>query len=92
MYTHTCIPSLSPPFLLTHTLPPHHHPPTPAGMSNRMAWATVLAAMIGAFFNTLALYVVVERAKKCLDFGTSLYGWHLILCLLYAGLPSAWEW
>ena len=39
-----------------------------------------------------ALYVVVERAKKCLDFGSTLYCWHIFFCFLYDGLPSAWEW
>jgi len=41
---------------------------------------------------TAALYVVVERAKKCLDFGSTLYGWHIFFCFLYDGLPSPWEW
>jgi len=62
------------------------------GMGNRMAWATAFGAFIAVFFNTAALYMVVERAKKCLDFGSTLYGWHILLCVAYDGLPLSWEW
>lgn len=62
------------------------------GMGNRRAWATIFGAFLAALFNTAALYVVVERAKKCLDFGTTLYGWHILLCIMYDGMPSSWEW
>mmetsp|Transcript_88411 Transcript_88411/g.143141 ORF Transcript_88411/g.143141 Transcript_88411/m.143141 type:complete len:155 (+) Transcript_88411:188-652(+) len=62
------------------------------GMGNRRAWATVFGAFIAAFLNTAALYVVVQRAKKCLDFGITLYVWHIVLCVVYNGLPGAWEW
>jgi hypothetical protein len=41
---------------------------------------------------SVALYVVVERAKKCLDFATTLYGWHIVICAVYNGLPGAWQW
>lgn len=70
----------------------HHTQVFADGMGNRLAWATVFGAFLSAVLNAAALYVVVERAKKCLDFGATLYFWHIILCAIYGGLPSSWEW
>lgn len=41
-----------------------------------------------AFF----LCLVVERAKKCLDFAATTHLLHLWCCYQYAGIPSSWEW
>lgn len=51
----------------------------------------VLAAGV---FGAVALTVVVERARKCLDFSVTLYGAHAVLCLGYSGLaaPRATWW
>ena len=38
------------------------------------------------------LCVVVERAKKCLDFTVTAHFMHLCSCSLYDGLPDHWEW
>jgi len=38
------------------------------------------------------LCVVVERAKKCLDFTATLYIVHLFICLVHSGMPSNVEW
>lgn len=53
--------------------------------------------ILGAFFlNALAgagyMFLLVERAKKCLDFSATLYIIHLFLCLLYGGWPSSVTW
>ena len=41
---------------------------------------------------TILLPVIVERAKKCLDFTSTLYITHLVICSCYDGIPKNWEW
>ncbi|CAN0292791.1 unnamed protein product [Ectocarpus sp. 4 AP-2014] len=36
--------------------------------------------------------MIVERAKKCLDFTSTLYIIHLAICSFYDGIPHNWEW
>lgn len=36
--------------------------------------------------------MIVERAKKCLDFTSTLYIIHLGMCSFYDGIPQNWEW
>lgn len=38
------------------------------------------------------VFILVERAKKCLDFTVTLYIIHLILCCLYTGFPTSFLW
>ena len=38
------------------------------------------------------LAVLVERAKKCLDFTATLFLIHAMLCVAYAGWPRSFEW
>mmetsp|Transcript_68867 Transcript_68867/g.164300 ORF Transcript_68867/g.164300 Transcript_68867/m.164300 type:complete len:163 (+) Transcript_68867:348-836(+) len=61
-------------------------------MSTRLAWATIFSIALSALFNVFALRIVVERARKCLDFGATIYILHLFVCCLHAGFPSHWEW
>lgn len=53
-----------------------------------MAFCYALSALVGA----AALALVVERAKKCLDFAATLHLLHVVACSLYAGLPRRFEW
>ena len=52
--------------------------------------------MVAFFFNSLAggffLSIVVERAKKCLDFTFTAHFIHLCACSMYEGWPHSWEW
>lgn len=34
----------------------------------------------------------VERAKKCLDFASTCYIFHLIFCCIYEGFPTSFGW
>jgi len=34
----------------------------------------------------------VEKSKKCLDFGVTLFLLHLLLCSLYDGFPTILDW
>lgn len=36
--------------------------------------------------------VVVERARKCLDFASTIYILHFLITWLFFGFPSNWEW
>lgn len=40
----------------------------------------------------LALCVIVERAKKCLDFTTTFFCLHMLGCWYHSGFPTSWEW
>ncbi|KAI8467903.1 MAG: integral membrane protein S linking to the trans Golgi network-domain-containing protein [Monoraphidium minutum] len=35
---------------------------------------------------------IVERAKKCLDFASTCYIWHLVFCACYGGFPTSLTW
>lgn len=43
-------------------------------------------------YSVILLPVIVERAKKCLDFTSTLYIIHLAICSCYDGIPRNWEW
>lgn len=45
-----------------------------------------------ALSRAILLPVIVERAKKCLDFTSTLHIIHLSICSLYDGVPRNWEW
>ena len=32
--------------------------------------------------------IVVEKSRKCLDFGATVYLYHLLFCSLFGGCPS----
>ena len=55
-----------------------------------------IIALAAFFINSLAggvfLCVIVERAKKCLDFAATAHVLHLLGCTLYDGFPESWEW
>ena len=58
------------------------------GVGLRIAFCYALSALAGA----AALALVVERAKKCLDFAATLHLVHVLACTFYAGLPRRLEW
>ena len=52
-----------------------------------------LAGVLGAgCAAAYLLSVVIEKAKKCLDFAVTLYGTHLLLSLGYSGMFPRWTW
>mmetsp|Transcript_52779 Transcript_52779/g.121172 ORF Transcript_52779/g.121172 Transcript_52779/m.121172 type:complete len:170 (-) Transcript_52779:256-765(-) len=55
-------------------------------------WRLMAAFFLNAIAGACFLCIVVERAKKCLDFSTTAHFLHLCFCYFYAGLPSNWEW
>ncbi|CAM9914790.1 unnamed protein product, partial [Chrysoparadoxa australica] len=62
-------------------------------ISNAEGWACIavhiLAALLGAGLQVL----VIEKAKRCLDFSSTLQMLHMIICWKYAGrFPHGWHW
>jgi len=41
---------------------------------------------------SILLAIIVEKAKKCLDFSVTLFLIHVIACTLYDGIPGTWDW
>ena len=53
-----------------------------------MIASNTLTAFVGALY----LVWIVERAKKCLDFGSTVYFWHFVATCIYSGFPARLEW
>lgn len=61
-------------------------------LRHRLGWPPLVAYLLVAPVMSVVMLFVVFRARKCLDFGATLYGYHLLFCWLYAGFPRNWEW
>ncbi|CAI5702878.1 unnamed protein product [Peronospora effusa] len=59
---------------------------TIAGLKN------VLAIVAASLVSALGLMVFVERAKKCLDFGVTLYFIDFLAQCFYSEFPKMWDW
>lgn len=55
-------------------------------------WMVVVANLLNALAASVYLMIVVERAKKCLDFASTLYFVHLMACLTYSGFSHSFAW
>lgn len=44
------------------------------------------------FIRAVLLAIIVEKSKKCLDFGLTLLLLHFFFCIVYGGLPRTWDW
>ena len=55
-------------------------------------WPDVFASVISAVAAAVFMAVIVERAKKCLDFTLTLFLFHFLGCLIYRGFPTSSEW
>ncbi|OQR85428.1 hypothetical protein ACHHYP_11845 [Achlya hypogyna] len=53
---------------------------------------TSFAHIVCGLVNAVLLCIFVERAKKCLDFGATVYVLDLVVCILYQGFPASWSW
>ncbi|CAM9116052.1 unnamed protein product [Discosporangium mesarthrocarpum] len=61
-------------------------------LSTGVGWTVICADLLTAFSGAILLPMIVERAKKCLDFTSTLYIIHFGICTLYDGPPRNWEW
>ncbi len=57
-----------------------------------LGWITIVCTLINLLFDAVALFLFVQRAKKCLDFTVTLYIIDFTVCLLYKAFPIHWEW
>eukprot|EP00939_MAST-03C_sp_MAST-3C-sp1_P000745 g745.t1 len=64
------------------------------GIDNAPAFFNSLTWIAAAIVGSLFLCLVVERAKKCLDFASTFYIIHLVLTMGYNdfSLPDSWQW
>jgi hypothetical protein len=51
-------------------------------------WVTSVAFFLNSLAGACFLCIVVERAKKCLDFAATAHILHLLNCTVYGGLPT----
>ena len=61
-------------------------------LSHTGGWISMAACFLNSLFGGCCLCIVVERAKKCLDFAATAHILHLGGCWLYDGWPERWEW
>lgn len=52
----------------------------------------VVANLVNAFAASVYLMLLVERAKKCLDFAATIYSLHLLASFLYSGVSHTVAW
>eukprot|EP00879_Flechtneria_rotunda_P011595 GHRR01012111.1.p1 GENE.GHRR01012111.1~~GHRR01012111.1.p1 ORF type:complete len:279 (+),score=77.62 GHRR01012111.1:492-1328(+) len=57
-----------------------------------LGWLNWMAHIISSVAAAAILAWIVERAKRCLDFGATLYIWHLIFVCWYSGWPGSLAW
>eukprot|EP00252_Welwitschia_mirabilis_P014673 TRINITY_DN3235_c0_g2_i1.p1 TRINITY_DN3235_c0_g2~~TRINITY_DN3235_c0_g2_i1.p1 ORF type:complete len:153 (+),score=11.34 TRINITY_DN3235_c0_g2_i1:660-1118(+) len=55
-------------------------------------WCVLAAFFLSALAGAGYLYLLIERARKCLDFAATLYIIHLFICVIYGGWPSSLIW
>ncbi|PNW77143.1 hypothetical protein CHLRE_10g423950v5 [Chlamydomonas reinhardtii] len=53
---------------------------------------SVLSLLLTACLSAVFLVWIVERAKKCLDFASTCFIFHLWFCWQYDGFPARFEW
>ena len=60
-------------------------------LSQSRGWTPVMAQLCTAVVCSYAVLLVVGRAKRCLDFCSTLYLFHYLACVAYGGIPSSWQ-
>ncbi|XP_078365074.1 protein SYS1 homolog [Oculina patagonica] len=53
---------------------------------------TMAAFCLNTLTGAGGLWVIVRRAKQCLDFAATAHVVHLVFCCIYAGFPKWWTW
>ena len=54
--------------------------------------AATAAVIMNGLFIGAELSIVVERAKKCLDFAVTFFFLHLVFCSVFETFPFDWRW
>jgi protein SYS1 len=66
-----------------------------AAHANTTSFANAMvcvAFLVNAIVSAAAIRIVVARAKKCWDFGSTIYILHLLAVSLWQGFPLRWFW
>ncbi|CAL2245571.1 unnamed protein product [Prunus armeniaca] len=61
-------------------------------VSTVTGWCVIASFMLSALAGAGYLLLLIERAKKCLDFSATVYIVHLFICISYGGWPSSITW
>jgi hypothetical protein len=69
-----------------------HHVLSHTAIDEPGAFLYAFVNVLNGFFIGVYLSFVVERAKKCLDFASTIYLFHFALTWWYDGFPWAWQW
>lgn len=70
----------------------HFFSSTQFGFGVSGGWLCLVAFTLNAGCGGCFLCLLVERAKKCLDFAATAHLLHLAACAMYGGFPGTWEW
>lgn len=55
-------------------------------------WLDNSLVLFSSVTDAILLAIIVEKAKKCLDFSVTSFLIHVIACTVYDGIPSTWDW
>lgn len=55
-------------------------------------WMVIVNMLLVSLCDAVTLLVVVERARKCLDFAFTITFLNWLCTLLYSGNPMSWDW
>ncbi len=55
-------------------------------------WEGITATLVSGVIGAGLLCLIVEKAKRCLDFTATVFTINLVVCSLYGGVPMSWEW
>ncbi len=55
-------------------------------------WSETLNMLLLCVAGAYLLQIIVEKAKKCVDFTFTLYFIHMWICTGYSAFPSTWQW
>jgi protein SYS1 len=69
-----------------------HHVLSRSALDETGAFLYAFVNILNGFFIGVYLSFIVERAKKCLDFASTLYFFHFMITWWYDGFPWGWQW
>ncbi|XP_047342415.1 protein SYS1 homolog [Impatiens glandulifera] len=55
-------------------------------------WCVIASFTFSSLAGAVFMLYLVQRSRKCLDFSATLYIVHLLICIIYGGLPSSITW
>ena len=61
-------------------------------MTTAEMWSLILVQMCSCAATAYMIYIVVSRARLCLDFAVTVYFLHLLFCCNYAQFPATFTW